>query len=129
VTRRGGRIVVADADWGSLVVDATDPETTRAVLDEIAGAIRNPWMGRQLYRLFRRAGLAEVTVVAGAAVLTDYVQADTLFHFREGVDRARADGAVTAEAATAWTRALEEAVAAGQFCCAVTGFIAAGRRP
>ena len=71
VTRPGGRIVVADTDWGTLAVDGPDPETTRMVLAEIAAAIRNPWMGRQLFGLFGRAGLAEVTVVAGTAVVTE----------------------------------------------------------
>jgi hypothetical protein len=35
---------------------------------------------------------------------------------------------VSEEAAASWARGLEEAVAAGRFCCAITGFIAAGRR-
>jgi SAM-dependent methyltransferase len=129
VTKPGGWVVVAEPDWGTLVVDGCDFATTRAVLTAIAGGIRDPWMGRRLFGLFRRAGLAEVAVVAGAAVLTDLAEADRLFRFSEGATRAQACGAVTAEAAAHWTCSLEGAATAGEFCCAITGFVAAGRRP
>jgi len=128
VTRPGGRIVIADTDWGTLAVDGPDPETTRSVLAEIAAAIRNPWIGRQLFGLCRRAGLADVTVAAGTAVVTDYAQADKLFHLGEGMRRARATGAISEEDASHWTRWLAEADAADRFCCAVTGFIVSGRQ-
>lgn len=129
VTRPGGRIVVADTDWGTLAVDGPDRQTTSAVLAEVAAAIRNPWMGRQAFGMFGRAGLAGVTVVAGTAVVTDYAQADRLFHLSEGARRARESEAITEEAAANWIRGIEEANRAGRFCCAVTGFIVAGRRP
>ena len=79
VTRPDGRIVVADTDWGTLTIDGPDPETTRAVLGTVATAIRNPWMGRKLFAMFHRAGLAGVTVSAGTAVVTSYAQANQLF--------------------------------------------------
>lgn len=129
VTKPGGRIVVADPDWGTLVVDAADRATTQAALTEVSAAIRNPWMGRQLYGLFRRAGLADVAVAAGGAPITDYAQADQNFHLGEGLARARTNGLVTAEAAENWTRDLEEATAAERFFCSLTAFIATGRRP
>jgi ubiquinone/menaquinone biosynthesis C-methylase UbiE len=129
VTKPGGRIVVADTDWGTLAVDGPDRETTRSVLAEVAAAIRNPWMGRQLFGLCRRAGLDEVTVVTGTAVITDYAQADNLFYLGEGIRRARTNEAITEEEAVHWAQWQEEADAAGRFCCAVTGFIVAGRRP
>jgi ubiquinone/menaquinone biosynthesis C-methylase UbiE len=129
VTRPGGRIVVCDPDWGSLLVDGPDRTTTRAVLAEIAAGIPNAWMGRELYGLFRRAGLTEVAVVAGVATVTDYAKADRLLHIGEGLTKARNAGTVTAEAADAWARGLEEAAAAGRFFSALTAFVVAGRRP
>jgi SAM-dependent methyltransferase len=128
VTRPGGRVVVAEPDWGTLVVDSCDAATTQAVLTAITGGIRNPWMGRRLFGLFRRAGFTEVEVVAGTAVLTNFAEADRLLRFSEGANRAQACGAVTAEAAAHWRRSLESAAAAGEFCCAITGFAASGRR-
>jgi ubiquinone/menaquinone biosynthesis C-methylase UbiE len=129
VTRPGGRIVVADTDWGTLAVDGPDAETTGAVLTEVAAAIRNPWMGRQLFGLFGRAGLAEISVATGNAVITDFAQADKLFHLSEGIRRARQSEALTEVEAARWMRWINEEDRAGRFCCAVTGFIVAGRRP
>jgi ubiquinone/menaquinone biosynthesis C-methylase UbiE len=128
VTRPGGRIVVADTDWGALVVDGLDREMTSAVLAEVAAAIRNPWMGRQLFGMFGKSGLAEVKVIAGTAVVTNFSQADKLFHLGEGVRRANENGAMSDEAAARWMREIAEMDRAGRFCCAVTGFIVAGRR-
>jgi hypothetical protein len=99
------------------------------VLAEITARIRNPWIGRELLALCRRAGLADVKDVAGTAVITDYAQADTLFHLSDGLRRAREKQSVTEDEAARWTHSLEDAAAAGRFCCALSGFIVAGRRP
>jgi ubiquinone/menaquinone biosynthesis C-methylase UbiE len=128
VTKPGGRIVVADTDWGALVVDGPDRETTSAVLAEVAAAIRNPWIGRQLFGMFGKAGLREVTVVAGTAVVNTFAQADKLFHLCEGARRARERGAMTEAAFEDWMHGIAETDRAGRFCCAVTGFIVAGQR-
>ncbi len=129
VTRSGGRIVVADTDWGTLAVDSSDPATTTEVLKEVASVIRNPWMGRELFGIFGRAGLEEVTVSSGTAVITDYGLADNLFHLSDALRRARESGTVTERAATDWWRCQQEAAAAGRFCSALSGFIVAGRCP
>jgi ubiquinone/menaquinone biosynthesis C-methylase UbiE len=129
VTKRGGCIVVADTDWGTLAVDGPDPATTQALVSEVGAAIRNPWSGRRLFGMFRRAGLEEVQAVPATAVITDYARADNLFHLSEGMRRARERGLVTTEAATNWSRWQLEADAAGRFCCIITLIIAAGRRP
>jgi hypothetical protein len=129
VTRSGGRIVVADTDWGTLAVDNPDHDTTTEILKQGAGAIRNPWMARELFAMFGRAGLEEVTVNAGTAVITDYGLADNLFHLSDAVRRAREIGTVTDRAAVDWWRFQQEAPAAGRFCCAISGFIVSGHCP
>lgn len=129
VTNPGGRIVLADTDWGTLAIDGPDRATTRSVLAEITARIRNPWMGRELLGLCRRAGLTDLADVAGTAVITDYAQADALFHLTDGLRRAREKQTVTDDQAARWTQWLEEAVNTGRFCCALTGFVVAGRRP
>jgi SAM-dependent methyltransferase len=128
VTRRGGRVVVADTDWGTLAVDGPDPATTQALVSEVAAAIRNPWSGRQLVGMFRRAGLEEIEAIPATALITDYALADNLFHLSEGMRRARERGLVTNEAATNWSRWQLEADAAGRFCCILTLVMVAGRR-
>jgi ubiquinone/menaquinone biosynthesis C-methylase UbiE len=129
VTRRGGRVVVADTDWGTLAIDGSDQTTTRMITDEVGAAIRNPWSGRQLFGMFRRAGLEEVQAVPATAVITDYATADSLFHLSEGLRRARNRDLVTHEAASNWSRWQLEADAAGRFCAILTLIMVAGRRP
>jgi ubiquinone/menaquinone biosynthesis C-methylase UbiE len=48
VTRSGGRVVVFDFDWDTLVVDHPDKETTRTIVLSYSDSIRNGWVGRQL---------------------------------------------------------------------------------
>jgi ubiquinone/menaquinone biosynthesis C-methylase UbiE len=50
-TRSGGRIVVFDIDWDTLVIDHPDKDTTRMVVLSYSDSIRNGWLGRQLPRL------------------------------------------------------------------------------
>jgi ubiquinone/menaquinone biosynthesis C-methylase UbiE len=129
VTKPGRRIVVIDPDWGALLVDGPDRETTKAVLDEIVASIRNPWMGRQLLGLFQRAGLADVTPIVRATLIPDFPLADHVFHLSETVNRLRTDGKVTSEAAQQWIRGLETAHVEHRFCCCLTAFTVFGRHP
>jgi ubiquinone/menaquinone biosynthesis C-methylase UbiE len=128
ITRPGGRIVVTDPDWGALIVDGPDRETTQAVLDEIVASIRNPWMGRRLLGLFQRAGLAGVAPIVRATLIPDFPLADHVFHLSETVSRLRTRGTITSEAATRWIKGLETAHAERRFCCSLTAFTIVGRR-
>lgn len=53
VTRPGGRIAVFDIDWGTLIIDHADKETTRTIILSYSDSVRNRWIGRQLPRLFK----------------------------------------------------------------------------
>ncbi len=129
VTKPGGRVVVADTDWGTLAIDSPHRETTRAVLDGISAGIRNPWMGRQLYGLLGRAGLADVSAVSFAPVVTDFNLAQHLAHIGDGIEQAVTAGTITVEAGERWTQGLAEADEAGQFFGTVTISVVSGRRP
>lgn len=62
VTRPGGRIAVLEFDLGAAMVDHPDREMTRMILDTWADDAVQGWIGRQLPRLFRQAGLADMSV-------------------------------------------------------------------
>lgn len=129
VTRPGGRVVAGDADWDTLVVAAPDVATSRAVTHLACDNPRQGQIGRHLYGLFRAAGLEEVTILTATVVLTDFALADEVFNLRVTADRAVQRGLLSAEAAAGWLASLEEASSAGQFCSAITGFLAGGRKP
>lgn len=62
ITRPGGRIVVADTDWGSLMVHPGDRDLIRrfkAALE--SGRMAEPWAGRVLHEALLDSGLIEVT--------------------------------------------------------------------
>ena len=129
VAKPGAAVVVVDPDWETLVIDALDPAVTRRVVAAICDDHRHGRMGRQLPRLFRRAGLVEVGVVPVTPTIGDYALADQLFGLGEGLERARASGAVSAAEAENWVRGLQAADRAGEFFSAMSGFIVSGRNP
>ena len=129
VTRRGGHVVLSEPDWETLIVDAPDRDVTRRLLHFGCDSLRQGWMGRRLYGLFHAAGLADVGVEPGTGVVTDYELASKVFEFPKLAAAGRDAGIVTVAEAEAWLGGLERAAAEGRFFCALTGFIAHGRKP
>ena len=127
LARPGGSVVAFDFDSDQTVVDAPDPALVRRVADVLDAAVPHPWIGRQLFGLFRRAGLRDVRVVphalcfSGAAGFAAYQRLN-----RGTIDRAVHAGRVSASEVAAWWAALERAAEAETFFSAVLGFIAAG---
>lgn len=129
VAKPGAAIVIADPDWETLAIDASDASVTRRVVEEVCSDTRNARMGRQLPRLFRQAGLVDVGVVPVTPILGDYALANQIYELEESVARALSSGTISADEAEHWIRGLQEADRAGEFFCAITGFIVAGRKP
>ena len=128
VAKPGAAVVVVDPDWETLVIDALDPAVTRRVVEAICDDHRHGRMGRQLPRLFRRAGLVEVGVVPITPTIGDYALADQLFGLAR-VWSGRGTGTVSAAEAESWVRELQAADRAGEFFSAMSGFIVSGRKP
>jgi ubiquinone/menaquinone biosynthesis C-methylase UbiE len=126
VTRPGGRVVVSDADYDTLLVAAPDRGLTRRILHHFADDLPHGAIGRDLPALFRDAGLGAVTVHPGTAVAGDYDE--EVLRLAEKAERAASAGVVTAAEAAAWVRSLEAAHRAGRFFCAVTIVTVRGRK-
>jgi SAM-dependent methyltransferase len=126
VTRPGGRVVVSDADYDTLLVDAPDEVVTRRILDAFRDRLPNPRIGRRLPALFADAGLTGISVAPYTAVVT--ADDETVLGLREKAAAAVAAGAVTSSEVHAWIAGLEAADRAGRFFCAVTVFTAGGRK-
>ena len=90
----------------------------------------SPWIGRQLFGLFRRAGLRDVRVVPYVICLSGAAGFAVYRQLNQGtIDRARQAGQVTAEEVAAWWAALERAGETEMFFTTVLGFIAADCKP
>lgn len=126
VVRAGGPVVAAEPDWGTLVVDAGDPETGREVAAAAARRLRSAFVGRSLRRLFLDAGLAGVAVAARTLVVTERARAEMLFDLGGAARQAVADGRLAPARATAWLDALRGADAEGRLLAAMTAFMAVG---
>jgi ubiquinone/menaquinone biosynthesis C-methylase UbiE len=128
---RPGRSVVAfDFDSDQTVVDAADSALVRRVADVLDAAVPHPWIGRQLFGLFQRAGLRDVRVIPHALC---FCGADGFAIYqrlnRGTIDRAAQVSQISASEVTAWWAVLERAAEAETFFSAVLGFIAAGYKP
>ena len=128
VARRGGRVVAAEPDWQTLVIDVPDRALLRRILDARCDRARNGWIGRQLARLFRDAGLLNVGVSAETLIVTDLALADALFELRFCARQAAVEGVVTDDDAQRFLAEIDGAAAAGRFLAAATGFVAVGTR-
>jgi ubiquinone/menaquinone biosynthesis C-methylase UbiE len=126
VTRPGGRIAVLDLDVDTMVVDHPDRDTTRVIARTFADVMAQGWIGRQLPRLLRQAGLAEVSVEPMTVLIP-------LEFFRmlvgNHVSRLRADGVLDGDQADRWWSQLTEVANRGDFLAGTAFFLAAGTRP
>jgi hypothetical protein len=122
-------VLAFDFDSDQTVVDAPDPALVRRIAQVLDAAVPHPWIGRQLFRLFQRAGVRDVRVVphalcfSGAAGFAVYQRLN-----RGTIDQAVQAGQVSASEAAAWWAPLEQAAEAETFFSAVLGFIAAGHK-
>jgi hypothetical protein len=96
---------------------STDPDT-------------KPWFARELYKLFKEAGLVEVRVAEAAAfVLTDFSLANQVFGLEDNVATVEKAGVISSAEAKNWIDYLEQADQAGHFFSSVTSFTVVGQKP
>jgi SAM-dependent methyltransferase len=127
VTRPGGRIVAIDPDQETLIADVADRALLRKVKDFRRDRnLCNGTIGRELPRLFRRAGLVDVACEAATLVLTD---PDDAFGFSTWPQLMHLEGLLTDDELARWDAGVDAAVANGDFLYAVTFFIASGTKP
>lgn len=130
VTKPGGSVLAFDFDSDMTVVDAPDLALTRRVAELLDAAVPQPWIGRQLFGLFQRAGLKDVRAVPHPMVLTGRPGFGLYQQLNRGtLDQARLGGQIGTEELEQWWAALAEAAEAGTFFTVNLGFIAAGIKP
>lgn len=129
LTRPGGWVVVADADWGTLSIDSreveTEPRLARAVAER---SLHNGYAGRQLYGMVKRQGLEAISLESSLLCLTDYATARQVIGLDEVALEALAAGLVTEIAIDRWRADLEQAARQGVFFASIGGIIVAGRK-
>jgi ubiquinone/menaquinone biosynthesis C-methylase UbiE len=129
ILRPGGRLVAFEPDTGALLVDAPDKVVTRKILNFRGDAVHSGWIGRQMGRLFRTAGLVDVEVVILPSPRSDYAHTNASLRLDYYARRAADAGVITHAEAERWSESLAAWAADGFFFCMVTMFLVAGRKP
>ncbi|MCV6604971.1 MAG: methyltransferase domain-containing protein, partial [Porticoccaceae bacterium] len=129
VTRPGGKILLNDPDYGGRMVDGYDRELTNRILTYVNDRVRNPWAGRQHYRLMKQAGLVDLVVHPRISASSDFEQAKRLNRLADTAEMMKKEGVLTADEASTWLADLEKAAEAGHFFCTVTSFMVCGVKP
>lgn len=126
VARPGARIVVADADLDLTIVDIPDRTLARKMIHLVCDNVRQGWMGRQLPRLFREAGLRDIAIT-GSVLPSDFAFFKMVF---DGIlQHALATGAISAEELARFWSYLEQAEREQRFFGGIGGFIVGGQKP
>lgn len=131
VLRPGGRMLLIDTDWDSLLVDGSPADLNDRVRTLYAEARQrmnvagDPTSGRTLRRRMIQAGLTDVRAEPVTVAFTDIAEASLVLPLsREILDVVVED----TSAVDAWFADLEVAVADGTFLATLTMWVAVGTR-
>lgn len=126
ITKPGGRVVVYEVDFETLMIDAPDRSLTRRVCHSWCDSFRDGWLGRRIPGLLTELGLHDVTVTPHTLVLTPELA--LLLLGPANVDKAVERGTITAAERQTWLQQLDRLQHEGRFFCTLTGFLVAGRK-
>ena len=129
VTKSDGRVVVADPDYDTQVVDVVDQELARKVLRFRADhLLRNGTLAHRMGGLFVRSGLTDVSVETATVVLRDPTALGNAMGLRHWATAAHERGLLGAEEVGAWEGMIDESIAEGHFLYSFSVFITAGSK-
>ncbi len=124
----GGRAVVVDSDWGSVVQTAGDPDVVRRIDEFARSLMANPFAGRHLPGQLHRAGLRVDPDVAATAVVMPEEMLRGLAIFRPVLDLALAEDVLTPAEVAQFESDVQEALDRGEAFFAVTMFAVLARK-
>lgn len=129
VVRPGGRVGSIDQDGDTFVVDHPDKELTRRLVAFSSDhRFADGWTGRRLPRLFREAGLVDVSAEVGVHIDTE---PGSFLHevWLRLAEMGRDVGAINPAEYVAWTHGLAELAEAGLFFASSNYYLCRGRKP
>jgi len=130
VTRSRGRIVLADPDYDTQVVECADQELARRVLRFRADhQLRNGALAHRVPALLAAAGATGIAVEGHFLVVREPTAVDNVMGLRTWAEEGHARGLLSADDSQRWPVQLDESIAAGRFLYAVTFFLTSGWIP
>jgi ubiquinone/menaquinone biosynthesis C-methylase UbiE len=128
VVRPGGWVVAMEPDWGTFVVDSDQHSLTRQLLNLWCDSFPSGWVGRQLFRYFRQAGLTELQVNPETIVFTQFELADQVLDLVQTAHKAKQSGIANQSNIHDWLSELQQLGQSQQFFCSFTAFIVSGKK-
>jgi ubiquinone/menaquinone biosynthesis C-methylase UbiE len=125
VLRRGGRIAIGDADWGSVLVDSEDPALTRTIVDAFCDSFANGWSGRRLYGQLVDAGFDAHVEVLPVPPASPEVARTVMLPALAGAARA---AAVDLEQLDRWLAEQHDRIERSRFFLSFSFILASGTR-
>jgi len=119
----GGLAHVIDSDWGLLAVEPLGEARTAELLAAARHAYRTPQIGRQLHRLFRRAGFRDVQVQVLASPDLKGYMAPVVWNL---VGYARASGKLAPALLDAIVADVKRAIEAEEYLLLLPQFLVTG---
>jgi ubiquinone/menaquinone biosynthesis C-methylase UbiE len=129
VTKPGGRIVLFEPDYSTLVIDASDRAITGSIASTLADSIRSPWIGRALLSLLQTSGLQEVTVIPTPLISRSLSNTIKLLRLDVTAKATVRRGLITRDDAKQWFADLRRRDTGGYFFGCLLCFTAVGEKP
>lgn len=116
VTKANGWVVVLDTDWGASAIDTTEVDIERRLVRFMADHMQhNGYSGRQLYRLFKKQGLVNVSFEIFPLAGTNYAFGRQVWNMDNLEKEALANNIITETELETLQREFEQADAEGVF--------------
>ena len=126
VVRRGtGKIVIAEPDWGTYIIDHPNIELAQKVEGLFRQQIANPFIGRKVRRLLREAGLKDIALRAVPVVFVDPDASGLASAIKDFVDQ----GVLSEADASDFMNSVDEMRGEAAFTSSLTIFVVRAHRP
>ncbi len=130
VVRPGGRVVVAEPDWASIVIDSVDHGAMQLLIHQANTTRRQPYIGRELNRRFAAVGLIDRVVETVPIFSLDYGELVTYgLNLSQAADELAAAARIERQRAQQLIDDLERATRDRTFCAHGGYFLARGVAP
>ncbi|HEX6383846.1 MAG TPA: methyltransferase domain-containing protein [Anaerolineae bacterium] len=129
VTKPGGKIVIADPDHDSLIIDTPYDDVNRRFAQFRSDHMPQGGIAHQLYAMFKEFGLVNVTAEPLTTIFTDYEVKKVTSPYLKEIRIAQEYDAVTPKEAEQWAAYLEAAIGNGRFFCMQTYVVTMGFKP
>ena len=129
VTKLGGKIIIADPDHDSLIIDTPYTEVNHRFIRFRSDHMQQGGIAHRLYGFCKELGLIDVHTEPLTHFFTDYEEKKITSPYLDEIWIAQQHGAVTGEEAEKWTAYLQKSIEEDRFMCMQTYIITTAVKP